>query len=90
MELLHLKHNVPNYLLITYYFKTLCYFIYSNYIRVLRLLVDLRLGDILEANKIHIKTIAVDFGYHDKKTLKIGKPFRIISRIDEIDIKNLE
>lgn len=37
------------------------------------------LGDILEANRVGVKTIAVDFGYHDKKTLSQGKPFKIVS-----------
>jgi phosphoglycolate phosphatase len=42
------------------------------------------LGDILEANKIKIKTIAVDFGYHSRETLERGKPFKIISSLREI------
>jgi len=42
------------------------------------------LGDILEANEIGIKTLAVDFGYHSKKTLKKGKPYKIISSFTEI------
>ncbi len=43
------------------------------------------LGDILEANKIGIKTIAVDYGFHDRKRLEKGKPLKIIS-----DFKGIE
>lgn len=48
------------------------------------------LGDILEANKLGIKTIAVDFGYHDKATLQKGNPHSIISKFSDIkeEIKN--
>jgi phosphoglycolate phosphatase len=42
------------------------------------------LGDILEANEVNIKTIAVDFGYHSKETLKKGNPYKIISKMDEL------
>ncbi len=42
------------------------------------------LGDILEANEAGIKTIAVEFGYHEKSRLKKGNPFKIISNIDEL------
>ena len=42
------------------------------------------LGDILEANSTKIKTIAVEFGYHDKKTLNTGKPFKIVHNFNEI------
>ena len=42
------------------------------------------LGDILEANEIGIKTIAVDFGYHSRETLEKGKPFKIVSNFTEI------
>ncbi len=42
------------------------------------------LGDILEANKAGIKTIAVDFGYHEKERLKRGNPLKIISNINEL------
>ena len=42
------------------------------------------LGDILEANKIGIKTIAVDFGFHDRQRLLKGKPLKIISNFNEI------
>jgi phosphoglycolate phosphatase len=42
------------------------------------------LGDILEANTLNIKTIAVDFGYHNKETLSKGNPFKIVSSIAEL------
>ncbi|MEM0465597.1 MAG: HAD-IA family hydrolase [Candidatus Pacearchaeota archaeon] len=42
------------------------------------------LGDILEANKLNIRTIAVDFGYHEKERLYIGNPFKIISKFQDI------
>ncbi len=42
------------------------------------------LGDILEANEIGIKTVAVDYGYHDKKTLMKGNPIKIISDLSEL------
>lgn len=42
------------------------------------------LGDILEANKLNIRTIAVDYGFHPKETLNMGKPCEIISDLSEI------
>ncbi len=42
------------------------------------------LGDILEANKLKIKVIAVDFGYHNRKRLEKGKPFAIVSQFKDI------
>jgi len=42
------------------------------------------LGDILEANKVGMKTIAVDFGYHERERLTKGNPAKIISHIDEL------
>jgi putative hydrolase of the HAD superfamily len=42
------------------------------------------LGDILEGNKVGVKTIAVDFGFHCKERLKKGKPFEIISDIEDL------
>jgi len=47
------------------------------------------LGDILEANKIGVKSIAVDFGFHERARLEEGDPFKIISSFDEIlDVVN--
>ena len=50
------------------------------------------LGDILEANKVGINTIAVDFGYHERERLEKGNPLKIISRFEELIevIKSLE
>ncbi len=42
------------------------------------------LGDILEANEVGIKTVAVDFGYHERERLEKGNPLKIISRFDEL------
>jgi HAD superfamily hydrolase (TIGR01509 family) len=42
------------------------------------------LGDILEANKFGIQTIAVDFGYHDKERLKAAKPMAIVSSFKDL------
>ena len=42
------------------------------------------LGDILEANEIGIKTVAVDFGYHERERLEKGNPMRIISNFSEL------
>lgn len=43
------------------------------------------LGDILEANKLGIKTIAVDYGFHERKILEKGNPSMIISDFKEIN-----
>ena len=37
------------------------------------------LGDIFEAKKVGIRTIAVDFGFHERERLEKGKPLKIIS-----------
>lgn len=42
------------------------------------------LGDLLEAKKVGIKTLAVEYGFHDKERLRRGKPLRIISHLGEI------
>jgi len=42
------------------------------------------LGDIKEASKLNIKTIAVDFGFHERVRLEQGNPFRIVSDFKEI------
>ena len=49
------------------------------------------LGDILEAKKIGIKTVAVDYGYHNKNTLLKGNPIKIISKLSELKdvVKNI-
>jgi phosphoglycolate phosphatase len=42
------------------------------------------LGDILEANKVNLNTIAVDYGFHEKERLKRGKPIKIVSSFRDI------
>lgn len=42
------------------------------------------LGDILEANKVGIQTIAVDFGFHERERLEKGEPWKIVSDFREI------
>ena len=42
------------------------------------------LGDILEAKNVDVKTIAVDFGFHDRIRIKKGNPFKIVSNFDEL------
>lgn len=42
------------------------------------------LGDILEANKVDLRTIAVDYGFHERERLKQGKPLMILSGFKEI------
>jgi len=42
------------------------------------------LGDILEAKKLNINSIAVDYGYHEKSRLEKGKPYKIISSFQEL------
>lgn len=39
------------------------------------------LGDILEANTVNMKTIAVDFGVHNKEILSKGNPLKIVSSV---------
>jgi phosphoglycolate phosphatase len=49
------------------------------------------LGDILEAKEVGIKTVAVDFGYHERERLQKGNPLRIISNFKELikTVKNI-
>ncbi|MBT3836176.1 HAD family hydrolase [Candidatus Woesearchaeota archaeon] len=42
------------------------------------------LGDIKKASKLNIKTIAVDFGFHERARLEQGNPFKIVSNFNEI------
>jgi phosphoglycolate phosphatase len=42
------------------------------------------LGDILEAAEVNIRTIAVDYGFHDTDRLKKGNPLKIVSNLDEL------
>jgi len=41
------------------------------------------LGDIIEGNKVGVRSIAVDFGFHDRARLERGNPFRIVSDFKE-------
>lgn len=42
------------------------------------------LGDILEANEVGIRTIAVDFGFHERERLQKGNPTWIVSSFREL------
>ncbi len=42
------------------------------------------LGDLLEANKIKIKSLAVLWGFHNKQTLQKGKPFGYLKKPNEL------
>jgi phosphoglycolate phosphatase len=42
------------------------------------------LGDVLEANQVNIKTIAVDYGFHDSDRIQKGNPYRIVSNFSEL------
>ncbi len=42
------------------------------------------LWDILEAKEMWLKTLAVDFGFHDRKRLEKGKPLKIVSSFDDV------
>ena len=42
------------------------------------------LGDIIEANDIGLKTISIDSGFHNREHLSQGRPFAIISSLEEI------
>ncbi len=44
------------------------------------------LGDILEANKLGIETIAVDFGFHERERLEKGHPKKIVSHFKDIPL----
>ena len=48
------------------------------------------LGDLLEAKKYPMKTVAVDFGFHDRERLEKGNPDVIISDFGELlDVINV-
>lgn len=42
------------------------------------------LWDIIEANEVWLKTIAVDFGYHERERLEKWNPYKIISDFSEL------
>ena len=43
------------------------------------------LGDIKEAHKVHIRTIAETFGFHSRTRLEQGSPFKILDSWSEIE-----
>ncbi len=43
------------------------------------------LGDIREGNKVGLRSIAVDFGFHERKRLEKGSPYKIVSSFDELE-----
>ena len=43
------------------------------------------LGDIKEAHKVGIKTIAETFGFHNRERLETGEPFKIVDSWEEIE-----
>jgi len=42
------------------------------------------LGDLIEANKFSLKSIAVDFGFHTREKLEQASPYKIVSSFGEI------
>ncbi len=42
-------------------------------------------GDVIEARKMGIRSIAVDFGYHERKRLQKINPSKIVSSFSEIE-----
>lgn len=42
------------------------------------------LGDIREANEVGVRSIAVDFGYHERERLEKGNPLGIVSSVFEL------
>jgi phosphoglycolate phosphatase-like HAD superfamily hydrolase len=42
------------------------------------------LGDILEAKRVELESIAVDFGFHPREKLEEGDPYRIISDFKDL------
>ena len=48
------------------------------------------LGDIREAHKVGIRTIAETFGFHNRERLEQGEPFKIVDSWDEIELAIFE
>ena len=42
------------------------------------------LGDIIESNKVGIKSVGVTWGYHTKENLSKGNPFFIAENFDDL------
>jgi phosphoglycolate phosphatase len=47
------------------------------------------LGDIKEATKVNVRTIAETFGFHNRERLALGNPYAIVDSWDEV-IKEIE
>lgn len=43
------------------------------------------LGDIREGNKVGVRTIAVDFGFHERSRLEKSSPYKIVSSFEELE-----
>jgi phosphoglycolate phosphatase len=43
------------------------------------------LGDIREAHRVGLRTIAETFGYHDRARLALGEPYRLVDTWDELE-----
>ena len=43
------------------------------------------LGDVLESKKVGVKSIAIDFGFHERTRLEKGKPWKIASSFKEVE-----
>ena len=43
------------------------------------------LGDVREAKKLGVRTIAETFGFHNRERLKQGRPYAIVDTWDEIE-----
>ncbi len=81
IETSHLKVEKFKYLINKYHLnKDNCIFVTDT------------LGDILEANKVDLNTIAVDYGFHGRKRLAKGNPIKIISDFGDlaVEIDNLK
>ncbi len=42
------------------------------------------LGDLIEAEKVGLESIAVTFGFHDRKTLEAGKSIKVLDTVEEV------
>lgn len=42
------------------------------------------IGDVKESNKVNVRTIALDFGFHDRSRLESFPPFKIVSSVEEM------
>jgi phosphoglycolate phosphatase-like HAD superfamily hydrolase len=58
--------------------------VFSQYPDQKYIFVTDTLGDILEANKVNIPTIAYTKGFHERERLEKGKPYAIIDDFNEI------